>query len=181
MTPAEFSEARRLLPESDSELAATLGIDEATLSNWAAGRKRIPATFADFFRTMSVIMRREAALATSNLPECEWIRDHARPPANRRASISMMQDVQAHMVSCDICRTREQYADERVGPVSVEASSRSGGQIFMARVGFVWNILLGIALLLAAASTGMFREPITWVLVAIVAAVLSRRWWGFRR
>jgi hypothetical protein len=128
---------------------------------------------------MADIMRREAALQSSDLPECQWVRAQFKdPPENGAVDAKRLhRSLAAHTAGCEICAARERYAMQRFGPPPVTAPHRSGAYKALDMLESVWSVAVWLVFILVAASSGMFREPITWIILALPVAIYGSRLW----
>jgi hypothetical protein len=179
VTPEEFMAARQTLPDTDAELAATLGVPEGRVTDWSTGRHKIPGDVAHFLGTMSTIMRREAALADSGLPECAWVGEHFTPSRIQAARLSeRSRQLWKHRASCAVCQARERYALASVGPVS-DVPYRSAAMRVVDAIESAWSVVVWVGLLVTAVMTDMWREPLLWVILAL--PLLFRLYFRWRR
>lgn len=119
MISAEFRRARAILGLSADSLAAELGVTPAVIRAWDAGSTSIPARFGQHLAWLAARAERDAALAVSGIPVCEWLT--ARPElrldakaAEVAAEVSHLAD---HARSCPVCVARERFVAERFGPM----------------------------------------------------------------
>ena len=73
MTAADLTRARALLGMSTGELAAEIGLTEPVVRAWEEGSLRIPREYAMQIVWRAAVAERQAALASSGLPECTWV------------------------------------------------------------------------------------------------------------
>lgn len=135
MTPSELVAARTWLGLSPDQLAGSLGLPPAVINAWESGRDGIPAHRAKSLRWRAAIAERQAALAASGLPACEWMAAvEAKPePATLEAQTAQLEQIMAHEGTCSICATREQFIDERFPPMPprpISAGWRALGWVF---------------------------------------------------
>ena len=83
MTAEDLTRARTVLGLSPGELAAEIGLTEPVVRAWEDGSLRIPQQYAIQIVWRAAVAERQAALASSGLPECGWVTrwmDSAPPP-----------------------------------------------------------------------------------------------------
>jgi hypothetical protein len=119
VTPAEFNAARAVLGLSDDHLAADTGVTPDIVRAWSSGAARIPPKYAQHLTWLVAAHERQAALATSGLPECEWLRSRQDLPsgASREAMMKDADAVMKHLEVCPVCLARQRYIEERFGPM----------------------------------------------------------------
>lgn len=126
---------------------------------------------------MSIIVRREAALADSGLPECGWLVEHLDPSRSQAATATeLSRSLWAHRRSCDICKAREQYADTRAEPVPDRGFHSSRVMRVLTFIDDVIATITWLVLLVVAVTTDLWREPLLWVVLALPLLV-----WGYFR
>jgi hypothetical protein len=119
MTPAELTEARNRLGYSPEVLAADLGLPPGVVTAWESGRDRIPAHIAKDLRWRAAIAERQAALAASDLPDCDWmVALDAQPlPTRLKAQVARAEQMAAHEKICPTCQARNAFVAERFPPL----------------------------------------------------------------
>jgi len=119
MTPAELARARGVLGLSAEQLAVDLHLSEETIHHWEAGRSTVPAVYARHIAWRAALAERDAALAASGLPECDWVGRWQREPAPRKLAsrLRRLEKLQQHRQTCVTCQTRQRYVDERFPPL----------------------------------------------------------------
>ena len=118
MTAAEFAAARKAIGWTHDEVAAELGITPAVVRGWAAGTVPVPRRFAKQLAWEAAIAERRAALQASGLPECGWMNTHLEGiPADADGLERHQRATQAHAANCEVCRARERYETEHLGPL----------------------------------------------------------------
>ena len=119
MTADQFDAARATLGLSDDHLAADMGVTPDIVRAWSSGAARIPPRYAQHLAWLVAAHERQAALAASGLPECDWLTSHSAlsPGASREAMVKDADAVMKHLGSCSVCLARQRYVDQRFGPM----------------------------------------------------------------
>jgi hypothetical protein len=119
MTSVELIKARTWLGFSADRLAADLGLPPAIIAAWESDRDKIPAHIAEDLRWRAALAERLAALETSGVPECEWMRAlEAKPvPTKQKAVAARYEEVIAHGNGCPTCLAREQFITDHFPPM----------------------------------------------------------------
>lgn len=116
VTPEELLASRQRLGLTPEGLAAELNLTPAVILAWESGRIRPSRRAERWLEWRGAMLDRDAALASSGLPECQALREIVASP--RVDSHSRLGDVvQAHMASCDVCLARKRYLAERFPPL----------------------------------------------------------------
>jgi DNA-binding XRE family transcriptional regulator len=117
MNSAEAIAARETLELSQEELAADLNLTPAVISAWEAGTVRIPRRYAEQLRFQVAATERQAAVAASGLPECEWNKAWQTEivPDDLKAQTDYLQRGMEHRSGCPECVTRDKFVAERFG------------------------------------------------------------------
>lgn len=127
MTGLELETEREQLGVTHRELAEYADVTPADVRRWEQCED-VPPEFEHELRMALWSLRTEAALAEAALPECDYLR--ARAGAEPTPAPDEVPALQGHLASCDICRTRERFVLEQVGPPPVRATGgRLGGRV----------------------------------------------------
>lgn len=118
MTAEDLARARALLGLSPGELAAEMGLTEPVVRAWEDGSLRIPREYAIQIVWRAAVAERQAALASSGLPECTWVArwmDVAPPrgPAQREH----LETLRRHAAACPQCTARARFIEENFPPM----------------------------------------------------------------
>lgn len=135
MTSMEFVQARTTIGLSPDGLAADLGLPPGVVAAWESGRDRIPAHIAKDLRWRVAVAERQAALAASDLPECEWVAAvEAEPwPTKLKERTARLERIVAHEKACPTCLARESFIADRFPPMPpppIAAEMRALGWVF---------------------------------------------------
>jgi transcriptional regulator with XRE-family HTH domain len=115
----EAEEARNSLGLRRVDLAVEKGVTPDVVEAWETGRIKVPERIAIDLRWRLAQKERLEALASSGLPECQWIADfeHEAVPAKSDQRRKRFQRLVDHMQSCAVCNAREKYVTEHFGPM----------------------------------------------------------------
>ncbi|MGQ0713972.1 MAG: helix-turn-helix domain-containing protein [Gemmatimonadaceae bacterium] len=117
MTAEDLARARSLLGLSPGELAAEIGLTEHVVRAWEEGSLRIPRQYALQIAFRAAIAERQAALATSGLPECGWVARwmHGAPqgPGERQH----FEALRRHAATCPDCTARARFIEHNFPPM----------------------------------------------------------------
>ena len=115
----EFQAMRQRLQQSDEELADFLGVSPGTVLAWIEARREVPRRYAQQIEWLAASAEREAALRDSGLPECHWMQAHVAKPLadDQDAVLKHVKAANDHVEGCPVCRAREQFIEERFGPM----------------------------------------------------------------
>lgn len=118
LTATELAAARARLGRTPDQMAADLGLTPNVYEAMEAGALAVPKRTAQWVRIQLDALDREAALATSGLPECPWVKAfEARPePRKIEERTRRHEELIAHVQSCATCQARNRFLDERFGP-----------------------------------------------------------------
>ncbi len=118
MTAEDLARARTLLGLSPGELAAEIGLTEPVVRAWEEGSLRIPRQYAIQIVWRAAVAERQAALASSGLPECEWVARwmDVTPPAGtgQRGHIDALR---RHATMCPQCTARARFIEQNFPPM----------------------------------------------------------------
>src|SRR5690348_8548531 len=119
MDASEAQKARVKLELRPVDLAVELNTTPDAVIAWEEGRIRVPKHAAELLRWRMAGLERTEALESSGLPECAWIRSlKDRPaPEDMKAHARRVEEINAHVASCDVCAAREAYVNERFPPM----------------------------------------------------------------
>jgi hypothetical protein len=119
VTAAELIAAREQLGLTRDAMGAELGLTPDIVDAWERGSVRIPAAYAQEIAWRVAAADRTAALASSGLPECSWIRvtEAQAPLSGREAHARYVDSMLAHVESCTVCLARERFLTERFPPM----------------------------------------------------------------
>ena len=122
MTGSELKDARERLGLSVSDLAAEIGLTAHVVEAWEAGRVAVPERYAGEITWRVEAAKREAGLAESGLPVCQWVQDferaaESRPARSQKELIRNFEGLVKHASNCPTCKARESYVAERFGPM----------------------------------------------------------------
>jgi helix-turn-helix protein len=111
MTGEELRAARERLGVSAADLAARAGVPADTLARWEASA--VPRFAAYRLDRALWELERDAALAQSDLPACEWVARYAALPAGPRKDPWALEQ---HIGRCPACQARGHYVEQHVRP-----------------------------------------------------------------
>lgn len=119
MNSSEAKQARLTLELRPEDLAAEVSATPDAVGAWESGRIRVPGFVATHLQWRVAVHERERALETSGLPECAWVRAFERrpEPGGFGAHNKHLEQLTAHLETCETCRAREAYLVERFGPM----------------------------------------------------------------
>ena len=119
ITPQEAIGFRQQLGLAPEALDAELGLASGTVAAWENGSIRVPDFVAVKLRWRAAIAERNAALAASGLPECEWLRAwEAMPqPDKLKDRSAHLTEAIEHEKTCSVCQDRARFISERFGPM----------------------------------------------------------------
>ncbi len=119
MTSADLAAARRVLGETDDQLAASLNVTPHVVRAWTNGTARIPRAMGQRIRWLVASAERGAALERSGLPECTWLREHRTPPQSDELEplLAHAKAIDEHRTDCGVCQARDRFVAEHFGPM----------------------------------------------------------------
>jgi hypothetical protein len=119
MTAADLTRARALLGMSPGELAAEIGLTEPVVRAWEQGSLRIPQEYAIQIVWRAAVAERQAALASSGLPECTWVTRwmDAAPPRGTAAQRAHLDALRRHAAVCPHCTARARFVEQNFPPM----------------------------------------------------------------
>ena len=119
MTAADLARARALLGLSPGELAAEIGMTEPVVRAWEDGSLRIPQQYAIQIVWRAAVAERQAALASSGLPECTWVARwmDATPPQGNAAQRAHFDALRRHAAVCPHCTARARFVEQNFPPM----------------------------------------------------------------
>lgn len=119
MLPHEAEQARTTLGLNRVELAVEKNVTPDAVAAWEAGRIEVPERIAIDLRWRVARKERIAALASSGLPACPWVAEFEKEtiPTKLDDHTNRVMRLVEHTKSCEVCRSREHYLDERFGPM----------------------------------------------------------------
>jgi hypothetical protein len=119
MTAEDLSRARALLGLSPGELAAEIGLTEPVVRAWEDGSLRIPQHYAIQIVWRAAVAERQAALASSGLPECTWVTRwmDAAPPRGAAAQREHLDALRRHAALCPHCTARARFVEQNFPPM----------------------------------------------------------------
>src|SRR5687768_9576655 len=119
MTAEDLSRARALLGLSPGELAAEIGLTEPVVRAWENGSLRIPRQYAIQIVWRAAVAERQAALASSGLPECTWVMRwmDAAPPRGAAAQREHLDALRRHAALCPHCTARARFVEQNFPPM----------------------------------------------------------------
>lgn len=119
MTAEDLSRARALLGLSPGELAAEIGLTEPVVRAWENGSLRIPRQYAIQIVWRAAVAERQAALASSGLPECTWVIRwmDAAPPRGGAAQREHLDALRRHAALCPHCTARARFVEQNFPPM----------------------------------------------------------------
>ncbi|MEJ2217464.1 MAG: hypothetical protein P8099_12705 [Gemmatimonadota bacterium] len=138
MERMEAATARERLGFSPEQLAAELGVTEAEVEAWEAGRMAVPKSAARRLAWRAALAERKAALAASGLPECDWLKAwEAEPvPTKMKERVKRLEAANAHAAACPVCKARADYVKQHLPPLPEQPVPAWAGALrwFMAKV-----------------------------------------------
>jgi hypothetical protein len=118
MTAEDLARARALLGLSHGELAAEMGLTEPVVRAWEDGSLRIPKEYAIQIVWRAAVAERQAALASSGLPECTWVaRWMDIAPPRGAAQREHLDALRKHAATCPQCTARARFIEENFPPM----------------------------------------------------------------
>jgi hypothetical protein len=119
MTAADFARARATLGLSPGELAAEIGMTEPVVRAWEDGSLRIPRQYALQIVWRAAVAERQAALASSGLPECNWVTRwmDAAPPEAGAVQRAHLDTLRRHAAVCPYCTARARFVEQHFPPM----------------------------------------------------------------
>jgi hypothetical protein len=119
MTAADLTRARALLGMSTGELAAEIGLTEPVVRAWEEGSLRIPREYAIQIVWRAAVAERQAALASSGLPECTWVARwmDAAPTQGGPAQRQHLEALRRHAAMCPHCTARARFVEQNFPPM----------------------------------------------------------------
>jgi hypothetical protein len=118
MTAEDLTRARALLGLSPGELAAEMGLTEPVVRAWEDGSLRIPQQYAIQIVWRAAVAERQAALASSGLPECTWVArwmDVAPPRGSGQRE--HLEALRRHAAACPQCTARARFIEQNFPPM----------------------------------------------------------------
>ena len=119
MQSTEATDARVRLGLSHDELAAETGLTPAVVAAWESGHIKVPSQVAADLRWRIARLDRQDALATSGLPECDWITafEAEAAPHTLKEQSARLDRALAHVNTCETCVARDAFVGERFPPM----------------------------------------------------------------
>ena len=117
MTAEDLARARALLGLSPAELAAEMGLTEHVVRAWESGSLRIPREYALQIAFRAAIAERQAALASSGLPECGWVARWMETTPRGPAERAHFDALRRHAASCPACTARARFVETNFPPM----------------------------------------------------------------
>jgi hypothetical protein len=118
MTAEDLTRARALLGLSPGELAAEIGLTEPVVRAWEDGSLRIPREYAIQIVWRAAVAERQAALASSGLPECTWVaRWMDLAPPSSAAQREHLEALRRHAAACPQCTARAHFIEQNFPPM----------------------------------------------------------------
>ncbi|HJU67771.1 MAG TPA: hypothetical protein VJ650_05930 [Gemmatimonadaceae bacterium] len=119
MTAEDLARARAVLGLSPGELAAEIGLTEPVVRAWEDGSLRIPHQYAIQIVWRAAVAERQAALASSGLPECTWVSRwmDAAPPPGAGAQRDHLDALRRHAAVCPHCTARARFVEQNFPPM----------------------------------------------------------------
>ena len=111
MTGDELRAARERLGVPPADLAARAGVAADALAGWEASA--VPRAVAHRLDLALWELERDAALAKSGLPHCEWVARFAALPEGPGKDPWLLEQ---HIGRCRKCQARGRYLEEHVRP-----------------------------------------------------------------
>ena len=108
-----------MLGLSPGELAAEIGMTEPVVRAWEDGSLRIPQQYAIQIVWRAAVAERQAALASSGLPECGWVTRwmDAAPPQGGTAQRAHFDSLRRHAAVCPHCTARARFVEQNFPPM----------------------------------------------------------------
>jgi hypothetical protein len=118
MTAEDLVRARAILGVSPAELAAEIGLTEPIVRAWEDGSLRIPRQYAIQIVWRAAVAERQAALASSGLPECSWVQQWMdSTPARGMAHRDHLEALRRHAAVCPACTARARFIESNFPPM----------------------------------------------------------------
>lgn len=118
MTAEDLTRARALLGVSRDELAAEMGLTEPIVRAWEDGSLRIPRQYAMQIAWRAAVAERQAALASSGLPECTWVTTWMdASPSGGAAQREHLELLRRHAAVCAVCTARARFIESSFPPM----------------------------------------------------------------
>ena len=119
LTGREARLVREKLCLTPTQLAVELNSTPAALVAWEEGRTRVPRHIAADLAWRGAIHERQAALAASGLPQCDWMTafEQQSAPTDLEQQSDRLALVVAHEKTCELCAAREAFIAERFPPM----------------------------------------------------------------
>ncbi len=119
MSAEELTRARTVLGLSPGELAADIGLTEPVVRAWEDGSLRIPQHYAIQIVWRAAVAERQAALASSGLPECAWVTRwmDSAPPLGAGAQREHLDALRRHAAVCPHCTARARFVEQNFPPM----------------------------------------------------------------
>ena len=117
MTAEDLAHARALLGLSPAELAAEMGLTEHVVRAWEDGSLRIPREYALQIAFRAAIAERQAALASSGLPECAWVARWMDGTARGPGERAHFEALRRHAAACPACTARARFIETNFPPM----------------------------------------------------------------
>ncbi|HET6229894.1 MAG TPA: hypothetical protein VFE05_07495, partial [Longimicrobiaceae bacterium] len=136
MTGAELRAAREGLALPRAALAEELGVPEQQVWDWESGVARIPSRSAALVAYKAALARREAAMESSGLPACTFVREwNAQPmPPGTEPQLRRLEALARHARSCPTCVARDLHARGHLPPLPRRPAGGPAGV-----VGWAWD------------------------------------------
>ena len=119
LTPADLLTTRTSLGLTVDQFAAELGVTPHVYEAWEKGALAVPDYQLRIIIYRKAVAERQAALAASDLTVCSWMNDFEAQsePRGQKAQIARYQELATHVKACQICIARDQFLQERFGPM----------------------------------------------------------------
>jgi hypothetical protein len=117
MTAEDLARARALLGLSPAELAAEMGLTEHVVRAWEDGSLRIPREYALQIAFRAAIAERQAALASSGLPECAWVARWMESTPRGPGERAHFEALRRHAAACPACTARARFIETNFPPM----------------------------------------------------------------
>lgn len=186
MNAIQVARHRKMLGQSVDQLAADIGVSPATLVAWEAGQRQIPTKYARQLEWLAAAAEREAALAGSGLPECEWVKNWAvgGPPSDPTLHLERLQALEKHSADCAVCQARAGYVQTKLPAMPefpmgwgmrlfggvVDTYERIHGWRRPVAIALLVPLLLSVASLVRFAPRAVPFEILTYLVALSVAA-----------
>lgn len=119
MNAADFVRARSRLGLTGGQLALELDLTPQIVAALEGGSVPVPEETAKELLWRVALLERQEALTASGLPECPWIQTWNALPMPTRSGklLKHIESLTVHTAECSICQSREQFAQDRFGPM----------------------------------------------------------------